>query len=196
MDKHYHQRDFDQRDKKAVYQGILKEGRNLRRVVESMNSVKDGLLEIIGYGGLENELKALVDKLNLNEKIKFAGKISWDKLIEETSMARAGLVIFEPDGLNYTYASPNKFFEYVSAGTPVIASDIPSFRDLIKQFEVGILVDPTSVSSIAESIEKLLNDGKTWVKIHSQCLKARLEWNWERQEARLLKIYKDLLNEI
>lgn len=196
MDKHYHQRDFNQRDKKAVYQGILKEGRNLRRVVESMNSVKDGLLEIIGYGDLENELKALVDNLNLNEKIIFTGKISWDKLFEETSAARTGVVLFEPDGLNYTYASPNKFFEYVNAGTPVIASDIPSFRDLIKQFEVGILVDHTSVSSISESIEKLLTDGKTWAKIHSQCLKARLEWNWERQEARLLKIYKDLLNEI
>jgi len=195
-DKDYYERDFDQRDKKAIYQGILKEGRNLGRLIKSMSSVKAGFLEIVGYGDLENELKTLVIKLNLHEKIKFAGKINWDKLIEETSMARTGLVLFEPDGLNYTYASPNKFFEYVSAGTPVIASDIPSFRDLIKKFEVGILVDHTSISAIAESIEKLLTNRNTWTKFHSQCIKARREWNWERQEVELLRIYKDLLNAI
>jgi glycosyltransferase involved in cell wall biosynthesis len=196
MDKHYHQRDFNQRDKKAVYQGILKEGRNLGRVIKSMSSMQAGFLEIVGYGDLENELKTLVIELNLHEKIKFAGKINWDKLIEKTSMARAGLVLFEPDGLNYTYASPNKFFEYVSAGTPVIASNIPSFKDLIKKFEVGILVDHTSISAIAKSIENLLTNRNTWAKFHSECLKARREWNWERQEVELLRIYKDLVNAI
>jgi glycosyltransferase involved in cell wall biosynthesis len=171
----------------------LKEDRGLKRIIESMLSVKSGCLKIVGYGELENELKELVNNYNLQKKINFGGKISWDRLYLETSRARAGLVLFEPEGLNYTYASPNKFFEYVHAGTPVIASNIPSFDDLVGENKVGILVNHNSITEIAEAIEKLLTNKDIWDDFHRECLKARQEWNWEQQEEKLLRIYQDLI---
>jgi glycosyltransferase involved in cell wall biosynthesis len=185
--------DFSHRDNLAIYQGILKEDRGLKRIIESMLSVKSGCLKIVGYGELENELKELVNNYNLQKKINFGGKISWDRLYLETSRARAGLVLFEPEGLNYTYASPNKFFEYVHAGTPVIASNIPSFDDLVGENKVGILVNHNSITEIAGAIEKLLTNKDIWDDFHRECLKARQEWNWEQQEEKLLRIYQDLI---
>lgn len=185
--------DFAHRDNLAIYQGILKEDRGLKRIIESMLSVKSGYLKIIGYGELESELKELVNHFNLQKKINFSGKINWDMLCFETSKARAGLVLFEPTGLNYTYASPNKFFEYVHAGTPVITSNIPSFDELIRENRVGILVNHNSVSEIAGAIEKLLTNKVTWHNFHKECLKARQVWNWEHQEEKLLRIYQDLI---
>ena len=185
--------DFSHRDSLAIYQGILKEDRNLKRIIESMLSVKSGGLKIVGYGELENELKEFVINLNLQKKINFSGKISWDMLYFETSMARAGLVLFEPGGLNYNYASPNKFFEYVHAGTPVIASNITSFDNLIKEYKVGLLVNHNSVPEITEAVEKLLTDKDLWDNYHKECLKARQVWNWEQQEEKLFRIYQDLI---
>jgi glycosyltransferase involved in cell wall biosynthesis len=102
--------------------------------------------------------------------------------------------LFEPLSLNYTYASPNKYFEYVMSGTPLVASDIPTFRALNEEFEVAILVDPFTPKSIAKEVEQLLTDRKLWERLHQNCLRARKKWNWKVQEDKLLDVYELLLN--
>jgi glycosyltransferase involved in cell wall biosynthesis len=181
--------DFSDRKNMVIYQGILKKGRGLKNTIKSIQSVNRGILGIIGHGELEYELRQLVSDLNLEEKVRFYGKISWDKLLSESQKAKAGIVLFEPLSENYKYAAPNKFFEYVMAGTPLIASKIPSFEYFISKFEVGLLVDPDSLDQISEAINKLLTDKFLWNRLHKNCLEAREIWNWETQEDKLIDIY-------
>lgn len=185
--------DFKSRENMVIFQGILKQGRNLHRIIESMQFVESGCLKILGHGELEMELRNVVDALGLDKKIQFIGKYSWDKIHQQSSKARAALVLFDSDSLNYRYAAPNKFFEAVFAGTPVIASRIPSFEYYLSKFEVGLLIDASSPSNIADAIEKLLTDENSWDRFHSNCLKARVEWNWEKQEDQLVKIYREFI---
>ena len=186
---------FRERNEIVLFQGILKEGRGLRNIVKSMNVIKSGQLHLIGEGDLEEELHRLIESNQLQKRVQLKGKVGWEILLLETQKARAGLVLFEPRSENYTYASPNKFFEYVMAGTPVIASAIPTFKDFNQEFEVAILVDPSNIEEISKAIQTLLTQKEKWGTYHQNCLKAREIWNWEAQEQTLLKLYTQLLND-
>lgn len=183
---------FSNRPAVILYQGILKTGRGLEKIVRMLPKMKNVRLEIIGYGEMEARLKSLVTELKLEKRVIFRGKIDWNKLLLETQKAKAGLVLFEPINTNYQYASPNKLFEYVMAGTPVVASRIPTFEKFFSEFEVGILVNPDSEEEIRQAVQKLLWDENIWRKFHRNCLKAREVWNWELQEKKLLELYRNL----
>jgi glycosyltransferase involved in cell wall biosynthesis len=189
-----HLPEFAERHDKILYQGILKNHRGLPQVIEASAELLSGTLEIIGYGDIENDLYQLVKKLKLEQKVIFRGKFEWSRLLDATKMAKAGLALFEPEGINYKFASPNKFFEYIMAGTPVIASNIPSFRDFISNYEVGILVSVNDETQIAQAMNKLIQDEEYWNKLHNNCLAAREKWNWEAQEGQFLSIYQNCLN--
>jgi glycosyltransferase involved in cell wall biosynthesis len=180
---------FSQRNSVILYQGILKKGRGLEKIVTLFKDMTIGSLELVGYGDSEDDLRALVEKFNLQNRVIFKGKVSWEKLLDETRRARCGLVLFEPTSINYTYALPNKFFEYVMMGTPVIASKIPTFEKLVSDFKVGLLVNPNSGFEIKQAVEDLLNDEEKWNNCYHNCLKAREVWNWESQEEKFIKIY-------
>ena len=183
---------FSARNRTVLFQGIFKEGRGLPQLIDAIRLLNSTDLELIGFGELEKKLKKYVEQAGLQERVKFKGKVSWESLLNYTQKARAGLVLFEPNSVNYKYASPNKFFEYVMAGTPVIASDIPTFRQFISEFEVGILVDPNNSREIQEAIGELSENKELWERLHKNCLEARKVWNWESQEKKLLEIYERL----
>ena len=157
-----------------------------------MQNLQSGKLRIIGYGELKDELEKKVRESDVKEKVEFLGKVQLADLLHETQKARAGLVLFEPLSLNYTFASPNKFFEYVMAGTPVIASDITTFRALNQEFEVALLVDPFKPDSISRAMDQLVTDDNLWLRLHQNCMMAAKRWNWEIQEHRLIEMYEYL----
>ncbi len=183
---------FHDRKNSILFQGIFKPGRALPQVIRAFAETDNGTLEFVGHGEIEQQLKQLTLELELSEKVYFLGKADWKDLCRRTQQAKAGLVLFEPTSINYKYASPNKFFEYVMAGTPLIASDIPTFREFISEHEVGILVNPDSGEEIISAIRSLLTNEKLWNKYHQNCLKAREVWNWEQQEPKLLSVYREL----
>lgn len=187
---------FEQRYNIAIFQGILKKGRGLHSILSAMERVKSGKLQIIGFGELESELRHRINTDRLQNRIHLRGKVAWSEILQETQKARAGLVLFEPLSVNYTYASPNKFFEYVMAGTPLIASRIPTFEEFNREFEVALLVDPSRPEEIASAIEFMLTRQDAWETYHQNCLKARLKWNWETQGEALIQLYQELAESI
>ena len=80
------------------------------------------------------------------------------------------------------------------AGTPLIASDIPTFRQFNSEFEVAILVDPSKITQISEAMNTLLTDEGRWNRLNQNCLQAREYWNWEAQEQILIDIYRKFLD--
>jgi glycosyltransferase involved in cell wall biosynthesis len=182
------------REKVIIFQGILKMGRGLLQAIEAMQNLQTGTLRIIGYGELKDELEKKVKHSDIKEKVEFLGKVKIADLLHETQKARAGLVLFEPLSLNYTYASPNKFFEYVMSGTPIIASNLPTFKALNQEFEVALLVDPFQPNRISKVMDQLLTDDNLWLRLHQNCLMAGKRWNWEAQEDKLIEVYENLLN--
>lgn len=182
---------FPERRNEVIFQGMLKPGRGIFPLLNAIAKISEVQLTLVGYGELHGALDKEIRQKGLRDRVSLKGKRPLSEMLNYAANARAGAVLFEPQSENYRYASPNKFFEYVAAGTPVIASDIPTFREFLETFEVGILVDADNEKAVADAVMRLTGDTACWEKYHANCLRARLEWNWERQERVLLAIYSE-----
>jgi glycosyltransferase involved in cell wall biosynthesis len=105
----------------------------------------------------------------------------------------AGLVLFHPQP-NHINAQPNKMFEYMSAGIPVIASNFPLWKEIIEGNNCGICVDPLNANEIANAINSIM-DNPDQAKLMGENGRRAVEekYNWEHEAKKLLKIYEGLL---
>jgi len=99
--------------------------------------------------------------------------------------------------LNHRLSTPNKLFEALAAGVPIVASDLPELRRIVMDDPagpLGVLCDPTDPTSIAAAIEGLLGrPPDERAALRERCLgAARDRWNWETESARLVDLYADL----
>jgi glycosyltransferase involved in cell wall biosynthesis len=107
-----------------LYQGALNEGRGLRLIINSMSFLSDKFcLVIIGEGPIKKELIENTKLLNLQHKIKFLDFVELNNLPEYTMAADMGINLLEDYNLSKKMASPNKLFEYIHAGLPVISTN-------------------------------------------------------------------------
>jgi len=179
-----------QDDKKVViFHGHFKPGRGLENLVKAAAGFVDTRMLLVGGGELEPILSAIVQKLDLSEVVEFSDYIPNDLLISHASQADIGIVLFEPTSINYSYALPNKFFEYMMAGLPILASNIDTFTYYIEKYNIGKTVDPTNPVLIAKTIKEMLQDTDSMREWKTNCLTAAKELNWENESKKLAKIY-------
>src|SRR3546814_12200770 len=93
------------------------------------------------------------------QRTRHLGWLDQAQLAEEMAQARAGLVLLHPTN-NYLVIRPNKLFEYMAAGLPVIASDFGHWREVVEPAGCGLLVNPTDTRAIARAIEHLIEIGR------------------------------------
>ena len=112
---------------------------------------------------------------------------------ELLSGAAAGLVCFLP-ARNHCQAQPNKLFEYMSAGIPVIASDFPLWRKIVTDTGCGLLVDPSSPEAIAEAMRRIIADPVAAQAMGERGRQAVLgHFSWESEFPILLRLYERLV---
>lgn len=185
---------LSQQKKIVLYQGGLINGRGLFHLVESVKYFpEDAILIILGDGYLKSDLIQLAKKLHgLNRKIFFHNYVPSDKLLNYTASANVGVITYQCLCLNYYYVLPNKIFEYLMAGLPVIASNFPELKRLVNQFNVGELVDPESPEEIGKAVSKIISDKECYKKMHQNALKASKVYNWKNESKKLLNLYNEL----
>jgi glycosyltransferase involved in cell wall biosynthesis len=116
-----------------------------------------------------------------------------EKLPELTADADVGLILFRNTCLNHYYSLPNKLYEYMMAGVPIIASDLPEIARVIREYDIGRLVDPDDPSSIAAAIRGMAADRGALAESGRRARQAALAHHtWAVQEAVLLDIYSNL----
>lgn len=134
-----------------LYQGALNKGRGLEWVIEAMPFIDNAVLVIIGSGDVEKELKLLVTKLELADKVFFLGRVPANELYKYSSSADLGLCLLDNIGLSYQYALPNRIFDYLHAGVPILATDFPEIRNIVSTYNTGLLInqyDPRYLASV------------------------------------------------
>ncbi len=166
-----------------IYQGALNVGRGIESLILAMNLV-DAILWIAGDGDIAEELKQLVRSNNLDTKVLFLGRLNVEELKLKTQKARIGISIEEEMGLNYTYALPNKLFDYIQAGVPVLVSALPEMKKIVQCYNVGEVLGKRDLSEMANQINKMLAsaDYSTW---RNNCLIAAKELNWAVESKKL-----------
>ena len=183
---------FTQWDKKykfIIYQGSLNLGRGLELIIDSMLHLKGYRLLIAGEGDISDKLKYQVERLHLQEQVVFLGRILPGKLKSITKQAELGLSLEEDLGLNYRYCLPNKVFDYIHAGIPVLVSELPLLKELIDENKIGTCLLQRNPAALAAQIENMILNKDKYLNGIEQC---KAKYNWENEKKSLINFIKEI----
>ncbi|MEO6168569.1 MAG: glycosyltransferase [Chitinophagales bacterium] len=181
----------DKRERFIFYQGALNEGRGLEHLITAIQSVPMKL-KLAGEGDLSVQLRNLVEESRLTEKVEFLGRKLPDELKYFTRESFIGVNLLENKGLSYYYSLANKFFDYVHAGIPVITMNFPEYVHLNQQYNVAVLVNDLQTDTLVNAITQLSDNKDAYFRLQENCFRARHEWNWQKEEQKLISFYQSL----
>ena len=181
-------------DKKIIlYQGSVNVDRGLLEAVEAMQYVKDAILLIVGDGDILKEVKEKTSRLNLNDKVIFRKKVPFEQLWHYTSCADLGISLDKDTNLNYRFSLPNKIFDFIHAGVPVLASDLVEIRKIFSQYNIGELTTGCDPRHIAEKMNFMLSSPEKMKLWKENCLLAAKEFCWQNEENNLKEFFSQYL---
>ena len=163
--------------------------RGIREVVDAMGRTVSGVR--LNLGGLfeGGTTRAEVSAMPGWARVDELGMLSRLEVRDVMARSLAGIVTFLPEP-NHIASQPNKMFEYMSAGLPVIASNFPLWREIIEGNDCGLCVDPEDPVAIAEAIDHVVRRPDDAARMGANGRKAVLErYNWDVEERKLLDFY-------
>jgi glycosyltransferase involved in cell wall biosynthesis len=186
-----------------VYSGTVSENRgiwNILKVVEMLSKERrDFKLYIIGKFSSENlfsNVREFLTENSLDEFVEIIGGNSYVKreIIDAYhKFMDLGLVLI-PISPHYERKLPTKFFEYMLAGIPFIATNFPLWKEFVEENKCGIVVNPDNFEEINKLIQYLIDNPDERKKMGEEGRKKVLEeYNWDTQEETLVELYKELL---
>ncbi len=179
----------------VIYQGLLVKGRGYEEFILSSKYLNDGITPVIrGYGSLESDLRDLIKRENLSDKVRFDPPVEVNQLISAVSSSHIGIVITQPVNLNFKLSVSNKVFEYAAAGLPVILSDVPEHRYLNEKYNFGIIIEDVEPKCIAEAANTLYQDTELYNRLSENAKIMSEEMNWENESKKLLGLYAEVYN--
>ena len=180
-------------EKFLLYQGAVNEARGFEYLIPAIKMVNCKLV-ICGDGNYMQQLKNLVREHQVESKVELKGMLLPDELWKISQQAYIGIAIAEREGMNQYLALTNKFFDYIHAGLPQVTMNFPEYRKINDQYEVAVLLDDPAPGVIASAINNLLENGVVYSRLKENCLKARLAYNWQEEEKKLIAFYQSVIN--
>lgn len=177
----------------VLYQGGLQHGRGLEMIVQAAARVPEADFVFVGSGRLESRLKELANELGIESRLHFVSARPVEKLSQWTVDADVGLQVLENTCFNHFSADSNKLFEYLVAGVPVVASDLPEIRRVIQCHGVGLLIRPGRVDDLVSGLRRLIDESSLRADMRRNAVKSRGSLGWDTVEGGLLNLYSGLL---
>jgi len=173
-----------------LYQGSLSAGRGIEIIIEAFSELldKNYVLIFLGYGYLVDQI---IEAAHKYSNIYYHPAVPPSSLFGYTSSADIGISLGENTCLSYYYSLPNKVFEYTSAGLPVLVSDFPEMKKLVKNHKIGTIVKNNNKEQIKNAIVEILRiKEKDLLKNLNNFAKL---YNWENQEKSLINTYLKII---
>lgn len=171
--------------KLVLFLGGLQRGRGLEPLVRAVATLDGCDIVLLGPAepGLPERLAALAGELGAADRVHVVPPVATSEVVAYARSADVGVAPIQNAGLSYFYSLPNKLFEYVHAGLPVVASDFPEMARLVSDHELGATCDPDDPESIARAIAYVLDDARH-ERLAANARATARELTWERESAR------------
>jgi glycosyltransferase involved in cell wall biosynthesis len=173
----------------VLYQGGFAPHRGLDTLVRSAHRLERGTILLMGWGRLEEELRGLIAREGLEGRVRIVGPVPPGEVVVAAAAASVGVIPYEPVGLNNTYTTPNKLFDYMAAGLPVAASRLPELIRFVEQGEMGLTFSPGDPAALAAALNEILTDPERYRRMRERSQEAGRRYTWERESAKLLALY-------
>jgi glycosyltransferase involved in cell wall biosynthesis len=186
----------DQKPFTIGYAGHLYPWKGVHLVIEAIAALPDtgGLI----IGGHEREgdlarLRALVDQLDCTPRVTFTGRVA---PVDVAPLLKQADVLTLPNPasvISTAFTSPLKLFEYMASGRPIVASDLPSIREVLTDDHNALLVEPGNPQALTAAIRRLKADPGLGERLTRQALDDVRQYTWERRAAKLESLFTQVL---
>lgn len=182
----------------ALYQGNIQADRGLDILVRAAPFLEKNIVIVMMGKGVEptlSELQALMESEEVADRVKILPPVPYAELLDWTASADLGLNVLPPDySLSIRYSLPNKLFEYMMAGVPVLSSALDATSEVIKSYDVGQVVSSLTALDVGSAINTMLADGDTLARMRMNALEAaQHELCWEKESDQLIALYRKIL---
>ena len=178
-----------------IYQGVLGLHRGLEQLVDAC-TLLGGLplhVAIVGHDATGGAIKEYARGRDTGGTLTFHPPVPSEELPRLTGSADAGLLLFQDSCLNHTLSLPNKLFEYMMSGLPVVASDLPEIGEIVGKHDCGLLVDASSPESVAVAMRRMASDPAGAGRMGERGHRAAAElYTWGVSERALLGLYSNV----
>lgn len=162
----------------CLYAGGLQNGRGILPMLKMAHEIPKAAFVFVGSGPLEQVIATNRQTLT---NVYHLPAIPNEQVLDCAASTTIGFALIEPISLSYQYALPNKLFEYIMAGIPVIVSDMPQMKDIVDRYKVGFTVSTDSLGEAVTATRRLLAEPELHRRIADNCRTAASELNWEME---------------
>ena len=162
-------------------------------LIEAISKTENISMLIVGGGDMITVLKEKVIGYNLSERVKFFPKVPWKELIRYTKAADVGLSLDKDTNINYRFSLPNKLFDYITAGIPVIASNLPEVSKIVNKNNCGIIIPAVSPDEIVRAIKTLKENPGLLSEFKKNIVIASESINWDNESIKVKSFYSSIL---
>ena len=183
---------FPEEKKVLLLQGSgINMDRGAEELIGSMKFLPEKfLLVLIGGGEAWKDLKKLPPEYGIENKVRFIEKLPPEELKKYTRGAYLGFSLDKPTNPNYRLSLPNKLFDYIHAGLPVIASEIKEVKKIVDHYQVGAIISEVTPEAIAKTILMIENDQDQYKKWRENTSKAAWDLCWQKEQIALKEIFE------
>lgn len=175
---------------RLLFQGNFFRDRNIEAAIGCMPALRGrAVLTLQGWGEAEDELRRLVDELEVGDCVRFVSPCGPLEVVEHAREHDIGLILHKPISLNHRYSSPNKLFDYLGAGLAIIAPALPVFEEVVTGHGCGMLFSHDGEPSLQSVLDAAVNDRSMLEKMKRQSSVACRGYCWETQARRLIDVY-------
>ena len=165
--------------------------RGSEELIEAIATSNDFFLCVVGGGDVIDVLKKRCLNTDLVDKVKFVGKLPYEKMMQYTFNSNIGVSLDKDTNINHKFSLPNKIFDYMKAGIPTLATDLVEVSNVISSFNIGYTINDLKPETIVNGLEHL-----------TECLKkdefkdnfalASSKLNWENESKKLIELYDEI----
>ncbi|MEN9347071.1 MAG: hypothetical protein RLZZ77_582 [Bacteroidota bacterium] len=173
-----------------LYQGVINSGRGIEVLVEAFEkrTSDNAVLVVMGYG---TKAQLVMDAAQKSKIIYYHPAVPYEEIITYSSSADVGLNTPQNHCLSYYYCLPNKLFEYIQAGIPILSNNLPDCRALIESYGIGEVIDPYTADGVNAAVDMMLSADFT--AYHRGLDKAASELHWDKEVEALYAAYQSVL---
>ncbi|MCL5035226.1 MAG: glycosyltransferase [Bacteroidetes bacterium] len=190
--RRYIQKSFDKIF--LTFSGGLQAGRGLIDLLKLI-SILPAKYEIrfVGDGSMREDLLQRASELRIQERIHFTGRVRQEEVINELSKAHIGIYLMENTGLCHYLSLPNKLFQFISAGLPVIVPHFPEMERIVKEYDIGAAVDTTDLDGVAKTVLEITADPESYSRFSKNSENASEVLNWQAEETKFVEAIARLI---
>jgi len=190
---------LSQKTRIALYHGRIQRNRGLDKLVHAAPFLEENNVIVVmgeGYGAVQKELEKLIASEGVADRVRFVPRTPlYEDLFNWIVSADIGLILYTPSySLAVKLILPNKLFEYIMAGVPVLTTQLDAVEEIIRMYDVGQIVTSVEPGAIGAAINAMLADVTALDRMRRNALEAaKSDLNWEKESLQIVRLYKDIV---